>query len=159
MTDASGFAEQLARVLAVPGSRGEQARRAAALIRAAGGYRWVGLYDVTASEIRVLAWDGPAPPAHPRFARSQGLNGAAVASGAPVLVPDVAADPRYLPTLGETRAELIVPVLTAAAEPVGTIDVESAAADAFDAADVRLLQAAAAVLLPLWAERRPSSAR
>lgn len=50
------------------------ARRARpAFIRRFGGYRWVGVYDVTANEIAAVGWNGPAAPTYPRFPRSQGL--------------------------------------------------------------------------------------
>jgi putative methionine-R-sulfoxide reductase with GAF domain len=47
--------------------RAQQAARVAALIRQAGGYRWVGLYAVTGQEIIAVGWSGPGPPVHPRF--------------------------------------------------------------------------------------------
>lgn len=102
------------------------ARRAAAAIRGAGGYRWVGLY-------------------------TQGLNGAAVREGATVVVPDVTKDPRYLTTFGSTRSEIVVPVKSpTTGRVVGTIDVESERTDAFAPDDRAFLEACAAVLAPLW---------
>ncbi len=47
-------------------SRKERLERIGALIRQAGGYRWVGIYDVTDGEISVIAWSGPGEPAYPR---------------------------------------------------------------------------------------------
>ncbi len=134
-------------------SREEKARVAAQVIREAGGYRWVGLYDVEEEEMAVVAWFGPGPPTHARFPRAQGLNGAAVASGTPVVVQDIRQDSRYLTTLGDTRAEMIVPVRDASGAIVGTIDVESAEVNAFSDRDQRLLDACAAILRPLWDTR------
>ena len=37
------------------------------------GRRWVGVYEVTPTEVVNLAWSGPAPPAHPTFPAAQGL--------------------------------------------------------------------------------------
>jgi L-methionine (R)-S-oxide reductase len=128
---------------AATGSRPKKAKLAAALIRALGAYRWVGLYDVTAQEIAVIAWDGPEAPTHPRFPITKGLNGAAVASRRPVIAQDVAADPRYLTTIGGTRGEMIQPV-------VGTIDVESDRVNAFTKRDDELLAACAESLRWLW---------
>ena len=45
-----------------------------------------------------------------RFSRGQGLNGAAVSAGCPVVINDVRNDRRYLTTFGTTLAEAIVPV-------------------------------------------------
>ena len=85
-------------------------RQAAELIREARSYRWVGLYDVSASEIAAIAWTGTTAPAYPRFPVAQGLSGAAVATRQPVIVQDVAQDPRYLTAFGSTRSEAIFPV-------------------------------------------------
>jgi GAF domain-containing protein len=133
--------------------RAAKAQRAVELIRAWGPYRWAGLYDVLAAEIAVLAWSGPAAPTHPRFPISKGLNGASVATGKPVTVQDVAADPRYLTTIGGTRGEMIQPVIDESGRVVGTIDVESDRVDAFTARDEDLLAFCARHLLWLWPSR------
>ena len=129
--------------------REQRASRVAASIRRFGGYRWVGVYDVTADEIAVVAWDGPAPPTHPRFPRSQGLCGAAVAAGGSVIVGDVTDDPRYLTTHTTTRSEIVVPVFQDGGV-VGLVDVESEQPNAFDESDKQLLERSAAVIAPLW---------
>jgi L-methionine (R)-S-oxide reductase len=131
-------------------SREVRARLGAEAIRQAGGYRWVGLYDVMEHDVAVIAWAGPGAPTHPRFRRDQGLNGAAVASRRPIVVQDVSKDARYLPTLGDTRGECIMPVLGTSGCIVGTIDVESAVVDAFSSKDQVLLEKCARALLPLW---------
>jgi putative methionine-R-sulfoxide reductase with GAF domain/uncharacterized protein YndB with AHSA1/START domain len=146
-----GVVAELRSIAAARGEREEKARRAAAAIQRAGGYRWVGLYDVGAAEIGVIAWAGPSAPSYPTFPRSQGLNGAAVASGEPVIVQDVSRDSRYLTTLGSTRAEMIMPVrATPDGAIVGTIDVESDRANPFTDRDRVLLGACAAALSGLW---------
>jgi GAF domain-containing protein len=142
--------EQLAAFQRVPMARGELARHAAEVIRAAGGYHWVGLYDVTASHITAIAWTGPTAPQHPTFPVTQGLNGAAVAQRGAVIVQDVRQDPRYLTTFGSTLAEAILPVFSSGGDVVGTIDVESDRVNAFTAADVAFLRRCADVLAFLW---------
>ena len=144
--------ELTAELVAASASSGDRTRRAnkvAGAIRRFGGYRWVGVYDVTADEIAVVGWDGPAPPSHPRFPRSQGLCGAAVATREPVIVADVARDPRYLTTHSTTRSEIVVPVFRGSGV-VGLIDVESEQADAFGDSDRQLLERCAALMAPLW---------
>jgi L-methionine (R)-S-oxide reductase len=132
--------------------RAGTAARVAALIRQAGGYRWVGLYAVTDREIAALGWSGPGAPAHPRFPVTQGLSGAAVAARRAVVVNDVTADPRYLTAFATTLSEAIVPVLDpGTGAVVGTLDVESAERDAFTDADRHALQACAAALPGLFA--------
>jgi L-methionine (R)-S-oxide reductase len=142
---------ELRGILASAGERQDKARLAAAAVRRAGGYRWVGLYDVGPEEIRVIAWAGPGAPAHPAFPRSQGLNGAAAASGKPVIVQDVSTDARYLSTLDSTRAEMIMPVRARPGGAViGTIDVESDRVHPFTERDLALLSVCAEALLDLW---------
>jgi L-methionine (R)-S-oxide reductase len=134
--------------------RFSRARALAEALRQARGYHWVGLYDVTATEIRAIAWTGAVAPAFPSFPRSRGLNGAAVSSGQPLIVQDVTQDPRWLTTFGTSKAEAIFPV-TVHAAIVGTIDVESDRVGAFTSADEEFLRHAAVILQPLWAAAEP----
>ncbi len=147
----------IAELVAASSGEGEREQRAvlvAEAIRRRGDYRWVGIYDVTDNEIAVVGWDGPAPPAHPRFPRSQGLCGAAVAAGEAVVVGDVDADPRYLTTHTTTRSEIVVPVF-AGGVAVGLIDVESERPAAFGESDEQLLERCAAAIVPLWRRAAP----
>jgi L-methionine (R)-S-oxide reductase len=144
---------ELVATSSAPEERARSAERIAASIRQFGGYRWVGVYDVTDEEIAVVGWDGPAPPAHPRFPREQGLCGAAVAAGEAVVVGDVSADPRYLTTHATTRSEIVVPVFREGVV-VGLIDVESERPNAFGERDKQLLERCAAVIVPLWGTDR-----
>jgi L-methionine (R)-S-oxide reductase len=126
---------------------------AAALIRASGNYRWVGLYDVddAAGMVRNVTWTGPGAPEHPTFPLSKGLTGAAVALKQIVNVGDVLADPRYLTAFGTTRSEIIIPVFDGEGRNVvGTIDVESEKPNAFDKDVQDLLEACSVVIRPLW---------
>ena len=111
---------RLREILSIPGDRVGKARRISAAIRETGGYRWVGVYDVSADEIGVVAWSGPSR------------------------------DPRYLPTLGTTRSEIVVPVVGTSGQVVGLLDVESEPPDAFGTEDHRCLEECAANLTPLW---------
>ncbi len=125
-------------------------REVAELIRAVGGYRWVGLYLVTDTEIRVVAWTGRTAPAFPRFPPEKGLNGVAVSTKAPVICQDVSKDSRYLTTFSSTGSEAVFPVLSDAGHVVGTIDVESDRPSAFTPDDERFLAHCAAGVRPLW---------
>jgi GAF domain-containing protein len=148
--------EQLRSTIASPEGRTPTARRVAEAIRDARGYRWVGLYDVTATELVAVGWSGTVAPAFLRFPRDQGLNGAAVRSARPVIVQDVSTDPRYLTTFGSTGAEAIFPVVSSSTgEVLGTIDAESDRTNAFTADDEDFLTECARVLLPLWIRREP----
>jgi L-methionine (R)-S-oxide reductase len=144
--------EELRRLGASSLGRPAKARQAADLIRAARSYHWVGLYDVTPTEITAIGWTGSDAPTFPTFPRTQGLNGAAVAARLPVIVQDVTRDERYLTTFGATRAEAIVPVMaTEGDQIVGTIDVESDRINAFTVEDEVFLQNCALALAELWA--------
>ena len=143
--------EELRRLGGSSLGRRVKARQAADLIRAARSYHWVGLYDVKETEITAIGWTGIDAPTFPSFARTQGLNGAAVAARAPVIVQDVTRDERYLTTFGATRAEAIFPVATPEdGQIVGTIDVESDRTDAFTAEDEAFLWGCTLALAGLW---------
>lgn len=133
------------------GDRAERARRLAEIVRKLGDYRWVGVYDVDAERVSIIAWSGPGAPEHPTFRATEGLTGAAVRAKKPVVVGDVRNDPRYLPAFGSTHSEIIVPVLAPGEDRVlGTIDVESEQADAFSPRDVEVIEQCARAALPLW---------
>ncbi len=84
-------------------------RQLVEMIRAARNYRWIGIYKIVNNEFVILTETGDEPPAYPRFPISQGLCGAALESGKPIIVGDVHHDPRYLPTFHTTQSEIIVP--------------------------------------------------
>jgi L-methionine (R)-S-oxide reductase len=132
------------------GSREERASRAAELIRTRTGRRWVGIYRLAGSEVKNLAWSGPAAPAYRNFPIDQGLTGAAIRSRSSVVSNDVANDPRYLTNQQSTGSELIVPVLRKGSV-VGTLDIEDPATDAFDDKDQTLFELLAAALSDLCA--------
>jgi GAF domain-containing protein len=129
--------------------REARAREIAAVVRAERRFRWVGLYDVGEGEVGIVAWAGGGPPSYPRFPTDRGLTSRAIASRSTVLVNDVAADAGYLEAFGDTRAELIVPVLRHAVV-VGTVDVESDRVDGFSAADVVFVEECATAAASLW---------
>jgi L-methionine (R)-S-oxide reductase len=139
-------------VLRSDAGRTEKAVQVAELVRRAGSYRWVGLYEVTEQEIAAIGWSGPGAPAYPRFPVTKGLSGAAVAARRAVVVNDVTADPRYLTAFASTMSEAIVPVLDPdTGAVVGTLDVESADRDAFTDADRQALERVAAASRGLFA--------
>ena len=139
-------------VLGSDKGRSEKAVQIAELVRQAGSYHWVGLYELTEQQIVAIGWSGPGAPAHPRFPVTQGLSGAAVAARRAVVVNDVTADPRYLTAFASTLSEAIVPVLDpGTGAVVGTLDVESGERDAFTDADRQALERVAAASSGLFA--------
>jgi L-methionine (R)-S-oxide reductase len=147
MADELREAVRVAGELRLP--RNERAQRIADLIRTPTDRRWVGIYEVTPTEVVNLAWSGPAPPAHYRFPSERGLTGAAIKARETVVPNDVARDPRYLTALASTGSELIVPVIVGD-EVVRTLDVEDQSTDAFSDDDRRLFERVAGEMGPLY---------
>jgi GAF domain-containing protein len=145
------FFRQLRELLEKPDDRPVRAGRLARLIRDAGAYRWVGIYEVSGNEIAVVAWSGAGSPAFPRFPINQGLCGAAVASGTTVRVGNVAKDPRYLTTFGSTRSEIVIPLKHSSdGKVVGLIDAESEQLNAFTDDDQTFLEECARLTAAFW---------
>lgn len=122
-------------------------KKAAEMIRAERGYRWVGIYKVTRGECVIVAGTGEEPPTYRRFPVTQGLCGAVVESQETLVVPDVKKDPRYLPTFWNTRSEIVVPIMDETKKRVGGIlDAESDQLDDFTEDDRDFLEHAAVLL-------------
>lgn len=123
------------------------ARKAAEMIRAERGYRWLGIYKVTRGECIIVAGTGEEPPTYQRFPSTQGLCGAVVESQETLIVADVKKDPRYLPTFWNTKSEIVVPIIDEAKKRVcGVVDAESDQLDAFSEDDREFLEHAAVLL-------------
>ena len=132
-------------------NRKTKAERIAEAIRSSGDYRWVGIYDVSETEIAAIAWSGQGAPAFPRFPVTKGLSSEAVSSRRTIVSNDVENDSRYLTAFGSTQSEIIVPIISPqSGTVVGTIDVESERKNAFADADRKLLEECAGGILRLW---------
>jgi len=116
------------------------------MIRAARDYRWVGVYKIIKDEFVILAETGQEPATYPRFPVSQGLCGAALESGKPIIVGDVHKDPRYLPTFHTTCSEIVVPIRNDHRHILGMMDVESDQLNAFAEEDQEFLQRAGGLI-------------
>lgn len=140
----------VAEIVGSTSSRAERAARACLAIRDVSAERWVGIYSVVAGQVVNEAWVGPAPPAHPRFSALEGLTSDAITTGRSVVSNDVANDHRYLPNQVDSGSELIVPVFVAS-QVVGTLDIESERAGAFDPKLTARFETVALALPALWA--------
>lgn len=128
-----------------------RARHAAEIVRAARGYRWVGIYDVDDDRIELLGHTGPEAPVFVSFSAAEGLSGEAVRTRNTVVSNDVARDPRYLTAFATTGSEMIVPILGAESGiAIGTLDVESDRTGAFGDDDRDFVEACATALMPLF---------
>lgn len=124
----------------------EVLRRTVALVHERLGYEHVGVFlrSPDGRDLVMQARAGTAaeriPEGH-RLPAGKGLVGTAAASGQPVLVNNVADDPRYLnfyPDRIDSRSELSVPILTGG-ETVGVLDVQATSEAAFSEVDVQVL--------------------
>ena len=121
-------------------------KQVAEMIRAARDYRFIAIYKIVNNEFVILAGTGKEPPAYPRFPTTQGLCGAALESGKPIVVGDVHKDKRYLPTFHTTRSEIIVPMRNEHRHILGMLDAESDKANAFGDEDKQFLERAAGLI-------------
>jgi putative methionine-R-sulfoxide reductase with GAF domain len=116
------------------------------MIRAARNYRWVAVYKIVKDEFVILADTGNEPPAYPRFPIKQGLCGAALESGKPIIVGDVHKDVRYLPAFHTTRSEIIVPMRNEHSHILGMLDADSDKLNAFGDEDRQFLERAGGLI-------------
>lgn len=115
-------------------------------------YNWTGFYmfDPGDAETLVLGSFAGEPTPHVRIPVSEGICGAAVATGETVVVDDVNADPRYLSCSIKTKSEIVVPIY-AQGKVVGEIDIDSHAQAAFTEMDRRFLEEVARIV-GAWVE-------
>jgi L-methionine (R)-S-oxide reductase len=146
---------ELRRIVLSKGSRAQKLRQVAETLRASGGYRWVGLYDVERHRgvVSNVVWVGPGAPQYPEFPINKGLTGRAIQTGSTVNAGDVTMDSDYLTALGTTKSEIILPVIDDQGSVVGTVDVESEIHNAFGPEVQRFLERCAEVVRPLWGGR------
>jgi signal transduction histidine kinase len=84
----------------------------------------------------------------------QGVTGWVAFHGRPQLIPDVTADPRYIPVRAEVRCEMAAPMVEAGGQVLGVINLDSDRLHGFSDADyqlfIRLTDEATAVIQRLW---------
>ena len=147
-TERSALIEQF-RLLSAssPSLNALQEGMVAAMAKRLPHFSWTGFYMVDPADPDMLVV-GPFvgdPTPHVRIPVSQGICGAAVASGETVIVDDVGSDPRYLSCSIETKSEIVVPIY-AGGKVVGEIDIDSHDAAAFGSEDRIFLEEAAGIV-------------
>jgi GAF domain-containing protein len=121
-------------------------------------YNWTGFYWLDPGDAKTLvlgAFVGEPTP-HVRIPVTQGICGAAVASGETVVVDDVNADPRYLSCSIKTKSEIVVPI-RAHCKVVGEIDIDSHTPAAFTEFDRGFVEEAARIVGAFIEERSGES--
>jgi L-methionine (R)-S-oxide reductase len=116
-------------------------------------YSWVGIYLLEENELVLGPFLGKPSP-HSRIPLGSGICGAAATEQQTIIVDDVNADPRYLACSIETRSEIVVPIMDAN-RVLGEIDIDSDQPAAFGAADRKLLEEVAALLVPKLTDLPP----
>ena len=104
---------------------------------------WAGFYRVVDGALVLGPFQGK--PACLRIAFGQGVCGTAAATGETQLVPDVHAFPGHIACDGDSRSELVVPILRGGAV-IAVIDLDSPELARFDAEDARGIEALAAAI-------------
>jgi L-methionine (R)-S-oxide reductase len=118
-----------------------------ALSRELAHYSWTGFYMLDPGDPNTLIL-GPFvgdPTPHVRIPVTQGICGAAVASGETIIVDDVNADPCYLSCSIKTKSEIVVPIYVRG-KVIGEIDIDSHDSAAFTQGDKALLEEIAGVV-------------
>lgn len=112
-------------------------------------YGAVLLLNEARTHLTLASARGYLPKAGYQMPATEGICGAVIQTGQPVLVADVKLDPRYVPGVSEAQSELAVPLVWEN-QIIGVLNVESRVTEAYTEADIALLttvaeQAAAAI--------------
>jgi L-methionine (R)-S-oxide reductase len=126
----------------------EALERAAEVLRALPRYTGVYLYALEGDALVLRAHAGR-DTEHVRIPVGRGICGLSARTKQAVVVDDVAQDPRYLACNGETRSEIVVPILRGETY-LAQIDVDSDHLAAFGPADRAFLAEVAQALEPLF---------
>jgi len=108
-------------------------------------YHWVGIFRLQGSNLVLGPYQGRQPDKYTTIPLGEGVCGAAAVTLKTEVVPDVAADARYLVCFEETRSEIAVPVIKQG-RLWGLITIDANRPNAFTRDDVQLLEAAAKLL-------------
>lgn len=120
------------------------ANASAVLAAALEEINWVGFYMVQGEELVLAPFQGK--PAVSRIAYGKGVCGAGWAEKRTQLVADVHCFPGHIACDCNSNAEIVVPLLDAAGEVLGVLDIDSPKQARFDGEDLDGLEAAAAFL-------------
>lgn len=120
------------------------ANASAVLAAALEDINWVGFYMVQGEELVLAPFQGK--PAVSRIAYGKGVCGAGWAEKRTQLVADVHCFPGHIACDCNSNAEIVVPLLDAAGEVLGVLDIDSPKPARFDGEDLDGLEAAAAFL-------------
>lgn len=111
---------------------------AAAALKEAHGFFWVGFYLVKGDQLVLGPFQGPV--ACTRIAKGKGVCGASWAQAETILVPDVDQFPGHIACASASRSEIVVPIKNTAGTVLAVLDVDSDQLDDFSETDARYLE-------------------
>ena len=109
------------------------------------GFNWTGFYMLKDGVLEVGPYVGPETP-HKRIELNNGICGAAAREKKSIIVPDVAADERFLACSLTTRSEIVVP-LKHQETIIGEIDIDSNQPSFFNHHDQDMLEKIANIVV------------
>jgi GAF domain-containing protein len=112
-------------------------------------YNWSGIYRLEGETLVLDEYVG-ATTDHTRIAVGVGVCGTAVAERKNQVIADVRELTNYLACSLETRAELVVLIMSPEHEILGQIDIDGHTVGAFDSSDEAMLEAMAKTLASRW---------
>ncbi|RYY10344.1 MAG: GAF domain-containing protein [Cytophagaceae bacterium] len=139
-TKAARYAELLPQIEALAAAEPDRTANlanAAAALRQAFGFFWVGFYLVQGDELVLGPFQGPI--ACTRIRRGRGVCGTSWAEARTVLVPDVEAFPGHIACSSDSKSEIVVPIFKKDVV-VAVLDVDSDKLNDFDHADQAALE-------------------
>jgi GAF domain-containing protein len=107
------------------------------------GLNWAGFYLLEKGELVLGPFQGK--PACTRIALGRGVCGTAAAERRTILVPDVRLFPGHISCDGDSRAELVAPLLVGG-RLIGVLDLDSPEPGRFGPAELALAEAAAGLI-------------
>lgn len=116
---------------------------AAAALREAFSFFWVGFYLVKADQLILGPFQGSAACYHIR--KGKGVCGTSWAEARTLIVPDVDQFPGHIACSSLSRSEIVIPIL-AYGQVKGVLDIDSDQLNSFDETDRRYLEEVAAVI-------------
>jgi GAF domain-containing protein len=126
-------------------SEDAQSRAVIFLHKAFPHYNWVGIFRLDGKNLVLGPYQGKPPVGFSTIPEGRGVCGAVAAAMKTEVVPDVAADARYMACFAETRSEIVVPVIKDG-RFWGEIAIDSHRPNAFGPDDVEFLEALAKLL-------------
>ncbi|MGB9742387.1 MAG: GAF domain-containing protein [candidate division WOR-3 bacterium] len=102
-------------------------------------FNWVGIFRFTGRELVLGPYQGKVPAGFEKIPVGRGVCGTVAVTMRTEVVPDVAADARYLTCFDETRSELVVPIIKGD-KLWGEITIDAREPNAFTRDEIELIE-------------------